>query len=84
MPVVHSIQSGGFELDMIDDDGEESKMENDEDGQDDGNSVNEMTDNQNDSTYKKAQNNDDSIISLGAPEEPDYAEPLPTPMKIDF
>ena len=84
MPVVQSIQIGGFELDMIDDDGEESKMENDEDGQDDGNSVNEMTDNQNDSTYKKAQNNDDSIISIGAPEEPDYAEPQPTPMKIDF
>lgn len=43
-----------------------------------------MTDNLNDSTYKKAQNNDDSIISIGAPEEPDYAEPQPTPLKIDF
>lgn len=32
MPIVQSIQIGGFELDMIDDDGEESKMENDEDG----------------------------------------------------
>jgi hypothetical protein len=81
---VQSIQIGGFELDMIDDDGEESKLENEDDIQDDGNSVNEMTDNLNESTYKKAQNNDDSIISVGAVEEPDYAEPQPTPNKIDI
>ena len=84
MPIVQSIQIGGFELDMIDDDGEESKLENEDDIQDDGNSVNEMTDNLNESTYKKAQNNDDSIISVGAVEEPDYAEPQPTPNKIDI
>ena len=41
-----------------------------------------MTDNLNDSIYKKAQNNDDSIISAGAVDEPDYAEPIPTPVKI--
>lgn len=81
---MQSIQIGGFELDMIDDDGEESKLENEDDIQDDGNSVNEMTDNLNESTYKKAQNNDDSIISVGAVEEPDYAEPQPTPNKIDI
>ena len=41
-----------------------------------------MTDNLNDSIYKKAQNNDDSIISAGAVDEPDYDEPIPTPVKI--
>lgn len=71
---------------MIDDDEEESNREDDEDLQDDGNSVNEMTDNDNlyESTYKKAQNNDNSIISAGPGEEPDYAEPQPTPLKIDI
>ena len=39
---------------MIDDDDEESKLENEDDIHDDGNSVNEMTDNLNDYTDKKA------------------------------
>jgi hypothetical protein len=84
VPIVQPIQIGGFDLDMIDNDDEESKMENEDEIQDDGNSVNEMTDNFNDYTEKKAQNNDDSIISVGAAEEPDYAEPQPTPNKIEI
>jgi hypothetical protein len=43
-----------------------------------------MSDNLNDSTYKKAQNNDNSIISAGAPDEADYAEPEPTPVKFEI
>ena len=42
-----------------------------------------MTDNLNDSIYKKAQNNDDSIISVGADDEPDFVEPIPTQEKKD-
>ena len=43
-----------------------------------------MTDNLNDSIYKKAQNNEDSLVSAEAQEESDFVEPDPTPVQLDI